>query len=164
MRRDTGSGKVNADFFSNNPSEQLGPQINGNLFNFDFDGDNLKLEHEYWLARYAVPLLQGDSDFKIVLQGEASSVGNAQYNDQLAKRRALNVKSYLMFFDVQANQIEDSSVKHDPKPGDNEHDRGVEFVIVGNQLDPKDNAVKVEVFEDLSLLWGIDPLRERSDK
>lgn len=63
------------------------------LYNFDIDGDQLKAEHEAFLRREVVPILQRGGSVSLV--GLASRSGSESHNLSLSERRAHNTLAFL---------------------------------------------------------------------
>jgi hypothetical protein len=91
--RDTGKGLVTVDFDAATPPPLRVKTI---LFhNFNFDGDELKEEHKEEIKKRIVPqMLQDRRPIRII--GHASRQGDAAYNRELSRRRALAVRKFLL--------------------------------------------------------------------
>jgi hypothetical protein len=91
--RDTGKGLVTVDFGATVPPLLRVKTI---LFhNFNFDGDELKEEHKQEIKKRIVPqIIQDRQSIRII--GHASKKGDAVYNRELSRRRALAVRKFLL--------------------------------------------------------------------
>ncbi len=75
---------------------------------FDTDKHELTSEAVRQLEGF-IATLDADDDFNIALTGHTDNVGNLSYNDALAHRRALAVKTFLLERGVSPSQITDCS-------------------------------------------------------
>ncbi|PID42549.1 MAG: hypothetical protein CSB48_10070 [Proteobacteria bacterium] len=83
MNKPTGPGRTER---RNSPKSLL-------LYNFDINGDRLKPEHEAFLRKEVVPVLQRGGSVSLV--GLASRSGSASYNQALSERRAKSALAFL---------------------------------------------------------------------
>jgi hypothetical protein len=92
--KNTGNGLVTVDFDTALPLNPL--PVKTILFhNFNFDGDELKEEHKEEIKKRIVPQMIHDRR-AIRIIGHASRQGNADYNRELSRRRALAVRKFLL--------------------------------------------------------------------
>jgi len=101
------------------------------LYNFDFDDDAVKLEHQTWLKEHAVPSLTATNQ-RVFLRGMASKIGNRDYNLQLSKRRVDSVSKFLISQGVAAAKIVAGFTGEDLSTSlkaDDERDRAVEAIF-----------------------------------
>lgn len=77
-------------------------------------------------------ILKKNPNMKISIQGHADKRGSAQYNERLARNRALSVKNYLIGLGVDPSQLAVSSYgESEPaEPGDLSANRRVEFTVI----------------------------------
>ena len=137
MFRATGPGKVEIDPVFSSPGI-----IMALLYNFDFDDMHstaLKPEHSQFLANRVVPLLEGDRGH-IWMQGSASRIGVAGYNKTLSQVRVNRVAAFLKSKGIASIQMQLDAVGAEQTAGhalDDEHDRGVELIVLPKaKVDP----------------------------
>jgi hypothetical protein len=130
MLRPTGRGKIRELLL---PAQDSATTFHAVLYNFDIDGEALKLEHRSWLTEHVVPQL-GNPSVKIGLRGEASRTGSDAYNLALSKRRVNQVLHFLKQNGPVLATIEDTAVGEADAAGrgedDNTEDEMVRAVIV----------------------------------
>ena len=99
--------------------------------NFDVDGDAVKVEHKAFLEGQVVPILrQGDSI--CFLRGETSHTGTDAHNLDLSRRRADNVRSFLVSRGVPPARIRAQFVGETLAgsfPGENADARAVSLLV-----------------------------------
>jgi hypothetical protein len=83
MLKRTGPGKTE---IRSNPASLM-------LFNFDIDGDQLKIEHKNFLLTQATARLRNGAMVQVV--GLADRIGDRTYNQQLSERRARATVEFL---------------------------------------------------------------------
>ena len=71
---------------------------------FDHDKDVLK-EEFYEFLKQMVTIVQSHTDLRIKIIGHTDSNGSDEYNVNLSKRRADNIKSYLIELGIKADKI-----------------------------------------------------------
>ena len=115
---------------------------------FGFDQSNLSLEAKNELDKVA-NILKGKPHLKILVSGHTDSMGTADYNIDLSKRRARNAKSYLIHKGIKSKRIiaevfgeseperDYLTAKGDESPRNNKFKRRVVLAI----FDPKSNQV-----------------------
>jgi hypothetical protein len=126
MRHATGPGKIFE--FDWVDSDLV---MTANLYNFDIDGADLKLEHKSFLRERIVDYLN-KYGFHIWLHGHSSRSGDYAYNVGLSKRRVENVTAFLKSLGVRDTQIQpqwDGPKDATPKKLEAEVDRSVSFHI-----------------------------------
>jgi hypothetical protein len=122
MKKPTGPARI--EILSGNSEAAIAAL----LFNFDFDDDAVKPEHQAWLREHAVPSLKATNQ-RIFLRGIASQIGDRQYNLQLSKRRVQAVSKFLIGQGVTAQQVVTTFTGEDLSTSllaDDERDRAVE--------------------------------------
>ena len=91
--KDTGPGEV-TEVIVRDPAVPF-ETAQSRLQNFNFDGDELKQEHQQYLDDNVIPILL-KSRFFIRIKGMASMSGDFNYNLKLSLRRALHVREHLV--------------------------------------------------------------------
>jgi len=71
---------------------------------FDHDKDDLKTEYHTFLAQM-VKIVKSHSDLRIKIIGHTDSNGPDRYNVGLSKRRANNIKAYLLTLGIKSDQV-----------------------------------------------------------
>jgi len=163
MRQDRGPGKVNADFLTSGDTTNI---VTALLFNFDFDWDDLKDEHRYFIDEYILPLLELPN-WKATVFGSASRVGAKQYNQVLSEKRSRNVENYILVFGKSHDPSQFDQVtglgEPDPSSGtanDDDLDRSVTLVVFDGKSGPDEPTNPL--LTDLATRWEIDPLNKAS--
>ncbi|MEM7197789.1 MAG: OmpA family protein, partial [Pseudomonadota bacterium] len=82
---------------------------------FDFDSDTLSLDAQSVLRQLAQNILHGNYQF-VDLFGYTDSIGNPQYNQDLAFRRANSVKDYLIESGIHQNAFSVQAVGEAQQP------------------------------------------------
>lgn len=127
MLHKTGPGKINIG------NRYAGPgMIKALLYNFDIDGDSIKMEHRTFLQTKVVPLLQNGRGH-IWMQGSASRSGGNQYNIQLSRRRINNVAVVLRSFGIASNQMQLDAIGEEEAHAhamEDELDRAVALIVI----------------------------------
>jgi hypothetical protein len=125
----TGPGKVREQV---ERSSQV--VLSADLFNYNTDGNMLKIEHKEWISAKLIPLLR---QFRVHVQlvGMASQIGDRAYNRQLSLERVLRVKRFLAEQGVSESQI----------PGPDVKAAGEDLSTSRFKDDESDRAVRVNV-------------------
>lgn len=127
MLHKTGPGKIDID------TRYAGPgMIKALLYNFDIDGDSIKIEHRIFLQSKVVPLLQ-DGRGHIWMQGSASRSGSNQYNMQLSKQRINNMAVVLRSFGIANSQMQLDAIGEEQAYAhamEDKRDRAVELIVI----------------------------------
>ena len=137
MLRKTGPGKVEEIV-------SACPIVEARLYNFDFDGSDLKVEHEHWLDQYIVEELYHPRN-SIWMRGSSSKVGKKGYNLKLSERRVQSVEEYLLCAGISPSQIQTDWVGEEMSTStkdDDERDRAVEIHMQGQISFPTAPAPK----------------------
>ena len=71
---------------------------------FDHDKDDLKSEYHDFLGQM-VKIVKSHSDLRIKIIGHTDSNGPDVYNVGLSKRRANNIKRYLLTLGIKSDQV-----------------------------------------------------------
>jgi outer membrane protein OmpA-like peptidoglycan-associated protein len=104
MLHPTGEGKIATD------SRYSGRgMIKARLYNFDVDGDKLKPEHELFLLKDVIRLLESDTGH-IWMQGSASRSGPEIHNMGLSTRRVTKVASFLRRHGILDRQMQPEAI------------------------------------------------------
>ena len=125
MKKGTGPAKV--EILRATPDAAIGAL----LFNFDFDDDAVKPEHQAWLKEHAVPSLKATNK-RVFLRGIASQKGDRQYNLDLSRRRVQAVRNFLTGQGVTVQQVVATFTGEDLSTSliaDDERDRAVEAIF-----------------------------------
>jgi outer membrane protein OmpA-like peptidoglycan-associated protein len=158
MRVATGPGRIEDVGFAGNPIQGL--NVVGNLTNFDHDGDDLKPQHKKWLDTYVVPLMKLGPAWKVDIYGEASKIGNKDYNLMLSRLRAFGVEGYLkMNAGLPSSQFDltiglGAPAPDAPRTLDDERDRSV---LISVFREPTSDPAP-PLFKHLAIQWKSDPL------
>jgi len=127
MLRHTGPGKTSVD------SKYSGPgMLKAVLYNFDVDGDAVKLEHQVFLRTKVAPLLQGDLGH-IWMQGSASKSGSNSHNMALSRRRVNNIAAVLRGGGILDRQMQLDAIGEEQAQAhavEDETDRAVDLVVI----------------------------------
>ncbi|MBL8817493.1 MAG: OmpA family protein [Planctomyces sp.] len=143
--KETGKGLVTVDDDSQSLTTPF--PVKTILFhNFNFDGDELKSEHKQELDKRVVKQIIEKRQV-VRITGHASKQGDAHYNMELSRRRAIAVRDYLLkkgvppeflpLDELRARGEEDSKSRFE----DDELDRGVTVEFVTN-FKPKPSPPK----------------------
>jgi hypothetical protein len=107
------------------------------LYNFNFDGDELKPEHVEFLNRELIPFLKA-SGRKAHLEGYASQKGDAAYNQKLSERRVMAVLNHLMRQGVRETQTAGAQgfgeLRSTSENDDDSRDRAVHIYIQPDRM------------------------------
>lgn len=125
MKKPTGPAKI--EILRVTPEATVGAL----LFNFDFDDDAVKPEHQAWLNEHAVPSLKATNK-RVFLRGIASQKGDRQYNLDLSRRRVQAVSNFLIRQGVTVQQVVATFTGEDLSTStlaDDERDRAVEAIF-----------------------------------
>lgn len=101
---------------------------------FDFGKDSIRKQSTKTLAE-AARIFNEYPDIKVDISGHTDNVGNAEYNKDLARRRAESVKRYLVDRGVKAERIStrgagpDEPIADNAKPAGRAKNRRIEFKI-----------------------------------
>lgn len=105
-----------------------------NEVEFDLDKATLRISSHKSLDRIA-ELMKENEDFDLIIEGHADAQGSEEYNEELSKERAMEVKDYLTRKGVESNRIytiafgeELPQASNDTESGRQEN-RRVEFVV-----------------------------------
>ena len=127
MLRKTGPGKIDIN------TRYAGPgMIKALLYNFDIDGDSIKIEHRMFLQSKVVPLLQ-ESRGHIWMQGSASRSGDNQHNMQLSRQRINNIAVVLRSVGIANSQMQLDAIGEEQAQAhamEDEKDRAVALVVI----------------------------------
>ena len=108
------------------------PFVSVLLFNYNIDGNLLKVEHKDYLDKKLIPLLKRNR-IHVKLRGTASKSGASDYNKQLSLERVLRVKKYLISKGVPEAKV----------PGPDVSATGEDESKLTSDEDDRDRAVRI---------------------
>src|SRR5262245_4010623 len=140
--RETGKGLVSIHFGMPGPHDPYPPVKTILFHNFNFDGDELKEEHKEEIKKRLVRQII-DKRQVVRISGHASKIGDAKYNRERSRRRAVAVRKFLMppgvperfvpLDELQARGVDDSRSRFN----DDELDRAVSVQFLPDRPKPK---------------------------